>query len=1036
MERLLELALRYRFLVIVLTALMVGAGVYSLQHLTIDAVPDVTPIQVQILTKVPALGPVEVEQLITYPVEAAMSGLPDLQEIRSVSRYGLSAVTVIFEEHVDRYFARQLVNERLQQAAEQIPPQYGRPEMGPLSTGLGEVYHFRLEGDGYSAMDLRTILDWQIAFRLRSVPGVVEVNTWGGQAKQYHVVIDPDKLMAYRLPIGKVFEALARNNANAGSGYIEHNEEQYIIRGEALITDIRDLENVVVDVGTDGTPVYVRQLGEARAGGMLRIGAATAEGTGETVIGMVQMLAGENANEVVARVKQRIDQIAPSLPRGVRIVPFYDRSDLVDRVMRTVRTNLIEGSLLVIAILFLFLGNLRGGLIVAAAIPLSMLAAFTGMLATGISGNLMSLGAIDFGLIVDGSVVMIENIVRKLAQNKGANASQRLSIIREAGREVLRPVFFAVSIIILVYVPILTLTGTEGQMFRPMAYTVVFALIGSLVLALTFMPVVASLALKANGHDRETALMRYLHRVHRPALTWAIAHQRLTVGGSALLFVASLALFPLLGTEFIPRLDEGDIAIQAWRLPSVSMSESIASTTRIERILKRFREVEQVVSRTGSPEIATDVMGIELSDIFVMLKPKDEWTTGRTKAALIEQMQETLTEEAPGIGFGYTQPIEMRFNEMIAGVRSDIAVKLFGNDLEILASQANEIARTLKQVPGAADVKVEQVTGLPMIRIVVDRLRIARYGINAADVLDVIEASRVGKVVGSIFEGQQRFDLVVRFPESASADPEALGKIPVMDARGRLIPLGQLADIIVTSGPAQISREDIQRRIIVECNVRGRDLGGFIADAQKRVKEKVALPAGYFLQWGGQFEQLERATQRLSIVVPLILLLIFILLYTMFNSTRLALLIYLNVPMALTGGILALFVRGMPFSISAGVGFIALFGIAVMNGVVLVSYIKQRQDSGLLPLGAAVEAADIRLRPVLMTALVASFGFVPMALSTGAGAEVQQPLATVVIGGLITSTLLTMVVLPAIYRWFAGDGKTEQAYRQSDGEGK
>lgn len=1023
MHKIIEFSLKYRFLIIVVTLLLVGIGAYSVRNLTIDAVPDVTPVQVQILTKAPALGPVEVEQFLTYPIEAAMSGLPGLEEIRSVSRYGLSAVTVIFKDGVNRYFARQLVSERLQRAVEQIPRQYGRPEMGPLTTGLGEVYHFTVEGDGYSPMELRTILDWQIAFRLRSVPGVVEVNTWGGLAKQYHVVIDPQKLVAYRIPLSKVFEALERNNANAGSGYIEHNQEQYIIHGEALVRSMHDVENVVVDVGADGTPIYVRQLGEVGEGAMLRIGAATAEGKGETVVGMVQMLAGENASHVVQRVKQMIEQIKPSLPPGVRIVPFYDRADFVSRVIRTVRNNLVEGGLLVIAVLFLFLGNFRAGLIVASVIPLSMLMAFTGMRTADISANLMSLGAIDFGLIVDAAVIVVENCVRRLGERgrgvgRPLTPAERIEIIRDASLEVRRASQFGEMIIIAAYIPILSLVGIEGKMFKPMAYTVVFALIGAMILAMTLMPVLVSFFLTKQLSEKETLLMRAMHHVYAPMLRWVISHPRVPVAVAVALFLVSLAVSPRLGREFIPRLDEGDIVVNAWRLPSVAMSESVASTIRIEQVLSRFPEVIKVVSRTGSPEVATDVMGIELSDVFVILKPRSKWKTATTKEELIEKMKEALEREVPGSGFGFTQPIEMRFNELIAGVRSDVAVKIFGEDLDVLKSKADEIARLLGSVPGAADIKVEQIAGLPMIRIVVDRERIARYGINAADVLDVVQASRVGKVVSTIFEGQRRFDLVVRLPERVAADPRALANIPVADPQGRLIPLAQLADIQISSGPAQVSREDIQRRIVVECNVRGRDLGSFIADAAERIRTQVSLPAGYYLEWGGQFENLQRATRRLAIVVPVTLLVIFVILYMAFGSVRPALLIYLNVPIALTGGIFALLLRGMPFSISAGVGFIALFGVAVLNGVVMVTFINQLREWEIPLEDAIVKGPLVRLRPVVMTALVASLGFIPMTLSRRTGAEVQRPLATVVIGGLITSTLLTLLVLPAIYRWF------------------
>ncbi|MCI0721740.1 MAG: CusA/CzcA family heavy metal efflux RND transporter [Acidobacteria bacterium] len=1017
MNRLIELCLQYRFLVLALTAIAAITGVASLGNLTIDAVPDITPVQVQILTRAPALGPVEVEQYVTFPIEAAMTGIPGVREIRSVSRYGLSAVTIIFEDGFNLYLARQLVNERLSAAIEDIPPELGRPELGPMTTGLGEVYHFTVEGEGYTPMQLRTLLDWDIAFRLRSVPGVVEVNAWGGLAKQYHVDVDPAKLIAFGVTLEEVFEALQRNNANVGSGYIEHNQEQYIIRGEALVSSIQDLENIVVATKGEGVPIYVRTIGEAREGSMLRIGAATANGKGETVIGMVQMLAGANASQVVDDVKKKIDEIQASLPPGVLIVPFYDRADFVHRVIATVRNNLLEGGLLVMAVLLLLLGNFRAGLIVASAIPLSMLMAFTGMVLAGISGNLMSLGAIDFGLIVDGAVVMIENISRRLRGTSAVNTEARLARVSEAAREVVRPVVFAVGIIILVYVPILTLTGIEGKMFRPMAITVMFALMASLVLAVTLMPVLGSLFLREESHE-EPWLLRKIRAAYEPALAWAMRHPR-SIGASALAVFASSALvFFSMGAEFIPRLDEGDIAINAWRLPSISLQESVASTTQIERILGRFPEVKTVVSRTGSPEVATDVMGIELSDVFVILKPRSEWTTAKTKEELVAKMNEALQQEVPGAGYGFTQPIEMRFNELIAGVRSDVGVRIFGDDLEVLAQKGSEVAQVLSTVAGAEDVRVEQTAGLPMIRIAVDRPRLARYGLNAADVLSAVEATRVGKVVGTIFEGQRRFDLVVRLPEEVMSNPDAIANIPVANHARQFIPLAQVADIRLDTGPAQVSRQNVQRRLVVECNVRGRDLGSFVAEAQKKIAQSVSLPSGYYVEWGGQFEQLQEARERLAIVVPVALLLIFLILYMAFGAVRPALLIFLNVPLAATGGVYALALRGLPFSISAAVGFIALFGIAVLNGVVLVTYINQLRQEGRPLEEAIAEGAKTRLRPVLMTAMVASFGFVPMAVATSMGAEVQRPLATVVIGGLVTSTLLTLLVLPTIYRWF------------------
>ncbi len=1015
----INLCLRHRFLVLALTLVVVVAGIGALRNLTIDAVPDITPVQVQILTRSPALGPVEVEQYVTFPVEAAMMGIPGVGEIRSVSRYGLSAVTVIFEEGVNLYLARQLVNERLSAAIEHIPGELGRPQMGPMTTGLGEVYHFTVEGEGYTPTQLRTLLDWDIAFRLRAVPGVVEVNVWGGLAKQYHVVVDPARLIAYGVTLEEVFEALRRNNANVGSGYIEHNQEQYLIRGEALVRSIRDLENVVLATRSGGVPIYVRNIGEVREGAMLRIGAATQNARGETVIGMVQMLAGANASQVVEDVKKKIAEIQGSLPPGVRIVPFYDRADFVRRVIGTVRTNLVEGGLLVVAVLLLLLGNLRGGLIIASAIPLSMLIAFTGMVEAGISGNLMSLGAIDFGLIVDGAVVMIENIARRLrgAGNPGGGA--RLTLVSEAAREVVRPVIFAVGIIVLVYVPILSLTGIEGKMFRPMAITVIFALAGSLILAVTLMPVLASLFLREERVE-EPWLMRRIRAVYEPALGLTMRHPVRVVLAATAVFAASVVLFFFLGTEFVPRLDEGDIAINAWRLPSISLRESIASTTEVERVLRRFPEVKTVVSRTGSPEVATDVMGIELSDIFVILKPRSEWKTAGTKEDLIDRMNDALQKEVPGAGFGFTQPIEMRFNELIAGVRSDVGVLIYGDDLDILRETGEQIAKALNTVRGAEDVRVEQTAGLPMIRITVDRTRLARYGMNAADVLDAVEATRVGKVVGTIFEGRRRFDLVVRLPEAAIASPTVLANLPVGNHEGRYVPLAQVAEVRLDTGPAQVSRQNVQRRLVVECNVRGRDLGSFVQDAQEKIGQTVRLPTGYYIEWGGEFEQLQEARRRLAVVVPLTLLVIFLLLYVAFGAVRPAFLIFLNVPLAATGGVFALLVRGLPFSISAAVGFIALFGIAVLNGVVLVSYVNQRRQKGRSLEDAIVEGARTRLRPVLMTAMVAGFGFVPMAVATSMGAEVQRPLATVVIGGLITSTLLTLLVLPSIYRWFEG----------------
>jgi cobalt-zinc-cadmium resistance protein CzcA len=1020
MARLIDLCLRYRFLVIAFAVLLVIAGVNAMQQLPIDAVPDITPVQVQVLTKSPALGPVEVEQYITFPVEAAMTGIPGVKQIRSISRYGLSAVTVIFEDGVSLPLARQFVSERLNTANESIPEGYGRPEIGPMTTGLSEVYMFTVEGEGYTPMQLRTILDWDIVFRLRSVPGIVEVNAQGGYAKQYQVVVDPKKLIAYKLSMHDVFESLEHNNANTGSGYIEHNQEQYIIRGEALAKSIADLENTVIATREGGVPVLVKNIGDVREGAMMRIGAATENGRGETVVGVTMMLAGENANEVVARVKNKINEIQPSLPKGVRIVPFYDRASFVDRVLHTVRKNLLEGGLLVIAVLLVVLGNLRGGLIVASAIPLAMMAAFIGMVRAGVSGNLMSLGAIDFGIIVDGSVVMIENITRRMHEKReGEGHRTHLETVRIAATEVIRPAVFAVLIIILVYFPILSLTGVEGKMFRPMAITVIFALAGSLILAMTLMPVLASMFLR-EGQEKDTWFMRKARQLYEPSLAWAMRNTRKVAIIAVGLFLSSVVLFFFIGREFIPRLDEGDILLQPVRLPSISLTESLNTASRIEHVIKQFPEVKTVVTRTGTAEIATDVMGMELSDMFVILKPRSEWKHNKSREQLIAEIDKELDKQVPGVGFSYTQPIEMRFNELIAGVRSDIAVKIFGDDLTTLHEKGEQVAAVLSTVKGAVDVRLEQTAGLPVIRASLDRARLARYGLTAQEVLDCIQASRVGKVVGTIFEGQRRFSLSVRMPESAVADPKVISNLPITTQNGQVVALSQVAEVQVETGPAQVSREDVQRRITIEANIRGRDLGSFIAEAQQKIGSKVALPPGYHIVWGGQFEQLREASRRLAVVVPLTMALIFLLLYTAFGSWRPAALIFLNVPLAITGGLFALEIRGLPFSISAAVGFIALFGVAVLNGVVLVSYIMQLRQEGKSVEEAVTEGAKTRLRPVLMTALVASLGFVPMALSTGVGAEVQRPLATVVIGGLVTSTLLTLLVLPTIYGWFEG----------------
>ena len=1049
-ERILEWSLKNRFLVIVLSLLLVAGGLTAMSRLPIDAVPDVTNVQVQVLTSAPALGPEEVEKFITTPVELAMSGLPELEEVRSVSKFGLSVVTVVFADGTDIYWARQLVNERVQAAKEDIPQGYGEPEMGPVSSGLGEIYQFevrsgswlppdwippeaypaswkrRLAGPKKTAMELRTILDWDIAPRLRKVAGVVEVNSFGGELKTYEVQVRPEDLARYDVSINEVFEALERNNANAGGAYIEKNSEQYLIRGEGLVGSLEDIGDIVVAADEEGTPVYIRQLADLRFAPMVRQGAVTRDARGEVVTGIVMMLMGANSREVVSDVKDEIAKMRTSLANiGVTVDTFYDRTDLVKKTIYTVAKNLIEGGILVIVVLFLMLRNFRAGLIVATAIPLSMLAAFIAMRQFGVSGNLMSLGAIDFGLIVDGAVIVIENSVRMIAERshetgRPVTPEERSSLVLRASREVLRAATFGVAIIAIVYLPILSLTGIEGKMFRPMAMTVLFALGGALVLSLTFIPALASLFLPRKISEQESFIVAGVRKVYEPALRRSIKWRWVTVGVAVGVFAASGIITPLLGSEFVPKLDEGAIALQAWRLPSISLEESVKQTTELERVLTKFPEVTTVISKTGRAEIATDPMGVEISDVFVMLKPHSEWTTASTREGLIEKYDEALQRELPGQIFSYSQPIELRVSELIAGVRSDVALKIYGDDMDELKRIADRAVTVLSKVPGAADVKAEQTAGLPVLRVRIDRRAMARYGINAADVLDVV-STLGGREIGTVLEGQRRFALQVRFAPSARDDVKKIENLKVRAPGGQLIPLAQLADIGVEDGPAQISHENGRRRITVEFNVRGRDLGSFVADAQQAIDQAEVIPAGYFTDWGGQFENLREASRRLMVVVPIALGLIFVMLFMTFGSAKLAGIIYLNVPFAITGGIFALAIRGLPLSISAGVGFIALFGVAVLNGLVLVSTIKQRRDEGLGAAEAAYEGARVRLRAVLTTALVASLGFIPMAIATGAGAEVQKPLATVVIGGLVTSTLLTLLVLPTVYAWLFKD---------------
>ncbi len=1035
-ERVVDFAVKNRFLVI-LGVLIVGAlGVRSAQRLPVDAVPDVTNVQVQVLTNAPALGPLEIEQLITFPVETVMSGLPGLKEIRSLSRFGLSAVTLVFEEGTDIYFARQLVSQRLAQARDAIPSQYGSPEMGPISSGLGEIYQFEVRGepmcegedtpDCYTPMELRTVLDWYIAYQLRSVPGVVEVNSFGGELKTFEVRPDPNRLRPLGLGLTDLFEALRRNNVSAGGGYIAHAGQQRLVRGEGLIGSLDDIRRVVVTTRDGGTPIRVADVAEVVHAPMLRQGAVTRDGRGEVVTGIVMMLIGANSGQVARDVHARLEELKPTLPPGVTIETYYDRTELVSRTIHTALSNLIEGGVLVVVVLLLLLGNVRGGLLVASVIPLSMLAAVIAMDVFGVSGNLMSLGSLDFGIIVDGAVVIVEQIVTMLGHRKsGAGVPET---VREAARSVARPVLFAVGIIMLVYVPILTLRGIEGKMFRPMALTVLFALGAAVVLSLTFMPAMATLVFRKGVKERETWLMRAIRRVYEPALEHTLHVPWMPIAAAGVVLVAACALVPMLGAEFIPHLDEGAIAMQEVRLPSVSLDEAVRMSSRAESVLReRFPdEIRTVISRIGRAEIATDPMGVELSDVYIMLTPRDEWTKAGSKSELVDAIKAALEDEVPGQNYLFSQPIELRTNELISGVRSDVAIYVYGDDLDELARISDEMVRVLSGTPGAADVSAEQLTGLPFLDVSVDRDALSRYGISAERVMNAVSALG-GVQVGQVYEGQRRFALQVRLPPDLRDDVLEVRDLPVTRPSGGTVPLGQLARIEQVEGPATVSREAIQRRMTLQVNVRGRDLAGFVTDAQERVRSEVSMPPGYFTRWGGQFQNLREASARLAIAVPVAMALIFLLLFMTYGAARPALLIYLNVPFAATGGLFALVLRGMPFSISAGVGFIALFGVAVLNGVVLVSTIRDLQREGRSLADASREGARSRLRPVLMTAMAAALGFIPMAFSTSAGAEVQRPLATVVIGGLITCTLLTLFVLPTVYSRLGGElGEREE----------
>jgi cobalt-zinc-cadmium resistance protein CzcA len=1023
--KIVDSALGNRAVVLILVLLVVGVGFMSMQRLPFDADPDISPLQVLVTTQAPGLAPLDVERNITAPIELALQGLPGMQGLRSISRYGVSVLYVRFADGGNIYLDRSLVNERLQNV--QLPPGSSPPQMGPLSDGLSEIYQFQVRGKGQSLMSLRTVLDWQVAPRLRQVPGVVDVNVNGGERKTYEVQVSDDALTRYGLSIDDIFNAVQMNNGASGGATIERNGAEAIIRGEGLLQNSADIGNIVLRTRTGGAPLYVHDVAKVVKAPMPRLGGVTRDGHGEAVVGVVLMALGQNTRVVAHDVELAIKQIQKSLPAGVEIAPYYNRADLMNRVLHTVAHNLAEGAILVMVVLFLLLGNARAGLIVAAAIPLSMLAAVTAMYYAGMSGNLMSLGAIDFGLLVDGAVVMIENVVRRRSEMPDRPVQQ---VVREAAQEVARPVTYAVVIITAVYLPILSLQGVEGKMFKPMAMTVIFALIASLALTLTLMPVLASFLLRKKVSEHDSRIIQWARWVYKPALTRTARHPGIAMGLAVLLLLSACLAGSRLGAEFLPRLDEGALTVTTTKLPGISLASALQTQTMIERTLKQFPEVQSAVTLGGTSEIPTDPMGVEQSDTFIILKPNAEWRTAQTREGLVAAYSAALNRNVPGLQLSWAQPIEMRMDDMLQGVQADLAVRIRGNDLDTLHNTAERVAAVLSRIPGAADVVAQQTVGQPYLRIVVNREAVARYGLNASQVLNLVQ-SLGGRTVGTMVDGDGRFDIRVHLQPHDRDNVARIGDLRVSDGNGRAVPLSEIADIRLEPGPSVIAREQGQRVITVQANVRGRDPAGFVAAAQAAVTSQVRPPPGYSVSWAGSFQNLQDAMSRLAVVVPIALALIFALLFLMFKSARLAALIFFNVPFASIGGIFALTIRGLPFSISAAVGFIALFGIAVLNGVVMVSYIEEKRASGLDAVQAAMEAAMTRLRPVLMTATVASLGFLPMAISTGSGAEVQRPLATVVIGGLVSATLLTLLVLPAVYPWFSGKRKASRALAES-----